>query len=84
VGGTTLLTASKPPEFQGFSGVPSTHDLKWILGGITPVSDAIKETASQAFMNKGVMHSRRMIGLVIPWRVASPQNLAPFHQVASD
>jgi hypothetical protein len=48
------------------------------------VSDGIKQMAPGCFHMRGLMHSRRNVGLVIPCRVASPQHPAPFHQAASN
>jgi hypothetical protein len=48
------------------------------------VSDGIKKKAPKGFANRGPMHRRRTIDLVIPCQVASPQSPTPFHQVASE
>ncbi len=72
------------PRFQGFPGFPSLQEFGWILGGMTPVSDGIRERPPMAFTIRDLMHPRRTVDLVIPCRVASPQSLTPFHQVALD
>jgi hypothetical protein len=74
----------RSPGFQGFSRVPAIQELRWILEGMTPVSDGIKEKPRMAFTIRGLMHPRRTVDLVIPCRVASPQSPTPFHQVVSD
>ncbi len=51
---------------------------------MTPVSDGIQEKPPMAFTTRGLMHPRRTVDLVIPWRVASPQGPPPFHQAKSD
>ena len=60
------------------------HEHGWILGGMTPVPDGIKERPPMAFTIKGLMHRRRTGGLVIPYWVVSPQSPTPLHQVAPD
>ena len=59
------------------------QQLGWIFGGMTPVSDGMKERPPMTFTTRGLMHPRRTVDLVIPCRVASPQSPTPFHQVAS-
>ena len=54
----------------------------WIWGGMTPVSDGIKERPPMAFTIRGLTHHRRTVDLVIPCRVASPQSPTPFHPAA--
>ena len=46
------------------------------------MSDGVKERPPMAFTTKGLMHLRRTVVLVIPYRFASPQSPTPFHQAS--
>ena len=56
-----------------------------IFGGMTRMSDGRQRLApGKAFSRaRGPRRHRRILGLVIPCQVASPQSLTPFHQANS-
>jgi hypothetical protein len=42
-----------------------------------------KEKPLTAFVVRGLVLDRRTLNLAIPWQVASPQSLTPFHQMGT-
>ncbi len=80
VGRKTRLMASKPLVFKGLLAFFSSQELGWILGGMTPVSDGIKEKPPMAFKIGGLIYPSLAVDLDVPWRVACQRTPTSRHK----